>query len=448
MPSINLSEIMNGAWKERAIYTAEERGIPSFADGLKPVQRYLICKALQIGSKTKFEKVATIATVATVGYHHGEQSAASALTAMAADFSNNLPIFEGDGNFGNVLNPAAAAPRYIFARLSPLFDDLFKDMDLCPPHEDPEHVPPKYYLPIIPMVLVNGIKGIATGYATDIPPHDPVSIIKWLIDRANPNKIPEPISPKYYGFTGKVEEHTGYYSIHGEYERIGSTKIHVTELPRGYTCSSYDSHLKKLMDKGIILDFENNSRMNRFDYVIILKRGTKWTDEQVRKFLKLDTTHTWNLTTVSTEGKIQEWSKDTGIHDIMEAFYKFRLPFVQQRINNKIVYLETLLKYQKALQKFCQDVIENKFSFMGITDADFRNTLLTVYECPEQYVNRVMDMPVRRFTKDLFAKLETEMKETEKDLNYYRKTTKEKEYSKDLNALLLEYYQYNSKTAY
>ena len=445
MPSINLSEIMNGAWKERAIYTAEERGIPSFADGLKPVQRYLICKALQIGSKTKFEKVATIATVATVGYHHGEQSAAAALTAMAADFSNNLPIFEGDGNFGNVLNPAAAAPRYIFARLSPLFDDIFKDMDLCPPHEDPEHVPPKYYLPIIPMVLVNGIKGIATGYATDIPPHDPVTIIKWLIDRANPNKIPEPISPKYYGFTGKVEEHTGYYSIHGEYERIGSTKIHVTELPRGYTCSSYDSHLKKLMDKGIILDFENNSRMNRFDYVIILKRGTKWTDEQVRKFLKLDTTHTWNLTTVSTEGKIQEWSKDTGIHDIMEAFYKFRLPFVQQRINNKIAYLEELECYQTALQAFCKDVIESKFSFKDLSDEDFHSALVNTYKAPERYVSKIMNIPVRYLTKEFYNKIGEELEDIKKQLAYYRKTTAEKEYVNDLNTLLKNYKKYISE---
>ena len=441
MSSITLSEIMNGPWLERAVYTAEERAIPSFADGLKPVQRFLVCKAIK-DAHTKFDKVASLSTIAAIGYHHGEQSAASALTAMAADFSNNLPIFEGDGNFGNVLNPAAAAPRYIFARLSPLFDDLFKDMDLCPPHEDPEHVPPKYYLPIIPIVLVNGIRGIATCYATDIPPHDPVTIIKWLIDRANPNKIPEPIKPKYYGFTGKVEECTGYYAIHGEYEYLGTTKIHVTELPRGYTCASYDAHLKKLIDKGTILDFENNSRMNKFDYIVQLKRGTKWTDEQVRKFLKLDTTHSWNLTTVSTEGKIQEWPKETGIHDIMNAFYKFRIPFIQQRIDNKIDYLETLLQYQNALQQFCQDVIENKFSFRGITDQQFHDILANQYKTPEQYISKIMNLPVRYFTKELFEKLSEDLKTTEKELVYYRKTTAEKEYTNDLTALLKAYNKY------
>lgn len=441
MPEITISSIMNGAWKERAIYTAEERGIPSFADGLKPVQRFLICKGLKL-AKSSFEKVATIATVATEGYHHGEASAAAALTVMAADFSNNLPIFEGDGNFGNVLNPAAAAPRYIFARLSPLFEYIYKDMDLCPKHEDPEHIPPKYYLPIIPMVLVNGIKGIATGYSTDIPPHDPESIINWLIQRTKTEKPKESIEPKYYGFTGTVTKESDHYTIHGTYEFIGTTKIHVTELPRGYTCASYDSHLKKLIDKGTILDFENNSRMNRFNYIVQLKRGTRWTDEQVRKNLKLDTTHSWNLTTVSTEGKIQEWSKETGMHDIMEAFYKFRLPFIQQRIDNKIVYLETLLQYQNALQQFCQDVIENKFSFRGITDQQFHDILEQQYKAPEKYISKIMNMPVRYFTKELFEKIAEEIKIIETELDYYRKTTAEKEYVNDLNALMKAYKQY------
>lgn len=441
MADITISQIMNGPWLSRAIYTAEERAIPHFADGLKPVQRFLVCHALQ-KPKGKFEKVASLAAISPLGYHHGEASAATALTAMAADFSNNLALFEGDGNFGNVLNPAAAAPRYIYARLTPLFEYIFKDMDLCPKYNDPEHIPPKYYLPIIPFVLINAQRGIATGYATDIPPHDPESIINWLIERTKTDNPKTAIEPKYYGFTGSMDKEADKYIIHGTYELVGSTKIHITELPRGYTCASYDSHLKKLIDKGTIIDFENNSRMNKFDYVITLKRGTRWSDEQIRKILKLDTSHTWNLTTVSVNGKIQEWNS---VLDMMESFYSFRIPFIQQRIDNKIVYLETLLKYQKALQKFCQDVIENKFSFMGITDADFRNTLLTVYECPEQYVNRVMDMPVRRFTKDLFAKLETEMKETEKDLNYYRKTTKEKEYVLDLKELLTAYNKYNSE---
>lgn len=441
-----ITEIMNGAWRERAIYTAEERGIPSFADGLKPVQRFLVCKALK-AAKNQYEKVATIATIATEGYHHGEASAAAALIGMAADYSNNLAIFEGDGNFGNVLDPSAGAPRYIYARLSPLFDYLFKDMDICPKHEDPEHIPPKYYLPIIPLVLVNGVKGIATGYATDIPPHDPISIIDWLIERANGKSPKTKVVPKYYGFSGNVTAESDHYNIFGTYELQSAIKIHVTELPRGITCAAYDSHLKKLQDKGIIVDYENNSRMNKFDYIVTLKRGTRWSEEQIRKNLKLNTTHTWNLTTVSLSGKIQEWDKITGIADIMEAFYAFRLPYIKQRIENIISELSEREQYLNALRNFCNDIINGKFSFKGISDDELKNILKTKYKAPDAHLMSIMNMPIRTFTVQKMQKIDEELKDVISKLVYYRKTTPEQEYVKNLKELKKAIGTYNEENS-
>lgn len=117
MNSITISDLMNGPWKERAIYTCEERAIPHFLDGLKPVQRFLLYSGYKNAYKN-YDKVASIASVvAKFGYHHGEASASGALTCMGAYFSNNLPLFDGDGNFGNLLDNSPAAPRYIFANL-------------------------------------------------------------------------------------------------------------------------------------------------------------------------------------------------------------------------------------------------------------------------------------------------------------------------------------------
>ena len=446
MKSINISEIMNGAWLERALYTAEERGIPAFADGLKPVQRFLICKALK-AAKNQFEKVATIATIATEGYHHGEASSAAALIGMAADYSNNLPIFDGDGNFGNVLDPSPGAPRYIYAKLSPLFELLYKDQELCPAADDPEHIPPKYYLPIIPMVLINGIKGIATGYATDIPPHDPISVIDWLIERTKTKKPKTSINPKYYGFSGTVTKGSDHYRLSGTYEFSGANKIRITELPRGITCTSYDSLLKKLQEKGAIVDYDNRSRMNQFDYLVTFRRGTKLDDAEIRKILRLDINHTWNLTTVSLEGKIQEWSKTTGIQDIAEAFYGFRLSYVAERIRRVLERLEEQERYLSALRKFCSDIIESKFSFKGITDDELSRLLLEEYKAPESSVQKIMNMPVRTFTVQKIQKVDAELQETKDSIDYYRKTSPEAEYTKDLSELKKAYKKYTTENA-
>ena len=186
--------------------------------------------------------------------------------------------------------------------------------------------------------------------------------------------------------------------------------------------------------------------MNRFDYLITLKRGTRWDESQIRKVLKLDTTHTWNLTTVSTAGKIQEWDKITGINDIMEAFYNFRLPYVEQRIKNTIMELEDREKYLTALKNFCNDNINGNFSFKGLSDDEFKEILKNKYKTPEGHLTRIMNMPVRMFTVQMMEKLSKDLLDTQQELHYYLyETTPEKEYAKDLAELKSAFTSYEKE---
>ena len=190
-----------------------------------------------------------------------------------------------------------------------------------------------------------------------------------------------------------------------------------------------------------IESFVNNSRMNNFDYQIVI--GTKSirnTDEEsIRKLLKLSTTHTWNLTTISNEGKIQEWQS---VSSIMEAFYLFRLPYVKKRIEVLTDSLKKTLQYNIALQKFCTDVIEEKFSFKKLSEDNFRKILKETYGIPDEKINTVINMPVRNFTADMVKKLEKNISEIKKQAAYYSTTTEEKEYAKDLQELKNKYLDY------
>ena len=437
MKCIAISEIMNGPWRERAIYTAEERGIPSFVDGMKPVQRFLIYSGYKNAYKN-FDKVASIGSViARYNYHHGEASACAALTGMAAEYCNNITWFEGDGNFGNILSPAAGAARYIFARLPSYIDTLLKDTEFAPKHPDPETAIPLYYLPIIPMVLVNGIKGIATGYATDIPPYDPLDIIDILEDLIKGKEAREP-KPKYYNFVGNVRVFLDHNELQGVYELISPVKIRITELPRGNTSESYETFLRKLQDKDVISSYENNSCNGKFDYIVSIKKGTRWSDEQIIKTLKLVTTHTWNLTTVGINGKIKEWSS---AKEIIEEFYKFRIPFVQHRIDAKVKEYELVFKYYTSMLSFVSDVVSGTYSFKGKTDEEL-GTDLKGYNVPYEYIEKVKNMPLRSFTKDFISDINTKKEEVEKNLEYYKTTTAGKEYKKDLEEFKTQYTKY------
>jgi len=159
-----ISKVAANEWKSFAMYTVESRAIPNMIDGLKPVQRFYLYSSI-LNSKKEFKKVSAVSgIISDYGYNHGESSAAGAGQLMAATWNNNICLIEGRGSFGTRLVQEAGAARYVYTRLSDNFNKYMKDIDLSPVHEDPEHEPPAFYLPIIPMVLVNGTKGIATGF--------------------------------------------------------------------------------------------------------------------------------------------------------------------------------------------------------------------------------------------------------------------------------------------
>lgn len=435
MKTITLSEIMNGAWKDHSLSTCEDRGIPHIVDGLKPVQRYLLLQGYK-SARHNFDKVAAIGgSVAALGYGHGEASASGALTAMGASFSNNLPLFEGDGQFGNVLDPSPAQPRYIFARLAPYIDDIFKDTDLAPENPDPEILTPLYYLPIIPICLLNGMFGIATGYSTNIPPHSAVSIIDNLIRLTEGKKIKE-IKPRYYSFTGTIERGEDRYVLTGCFERKTPIKIIVTDLaPIFNTSDSYEKFLKKLVEKGTISSYENYSGKDKFNFEIVLKKGQRWTDEEVISNLKLSSNHIWNLITVMPNGKLKVWDKNTGIEDILMWFYDFRIEYIQKRIDKKKVELAKIGAYYAGFIKFLEDVVSKKLAMKEMSDSDLHDILETKYAIPDAYIGKIMDAPIRTFTTTKIEETKKKYEKVLEDISYYESTTKEIEYRKDLETL-------------
>lgn len=193
-----------------------ERAIPRFADGLKRSQGQLMWAAYKkwkLQPNVKVMKVVNFASYASTvtRYHHGDSSIAQTLMAMARDYvgSNNMEYFFPDGQFGTRMCGGADAsnPRYPNTKPSWWVKFVFKDEDiplLTLRRDEDEEVDPKFFLPIIPMHLVNGADGVATGHSTDIPNHHPVDVVDWLVSRIDDEEC-EPIKPWYRGFTGNID---------------------------------------------------------------------------------------------------------------------------------------------------------------------------------------------------------------------------------------------------
>lgn len=183
--SITYSDFIN---KELVLFSNldNSRSIPSMVDGLKPGQRKVIFTCMKRNDKKEVKVAQLAGSVAEhSAYHHGEASLMSTIIGLAQNYvgSNNINLLMPNGQFGTRLQGGkdAASPRYIFTQLSPLAEHLFNANDtplLNTLYDDNQRIEPEYYVPLIPMVLVNGADGIGTGWSTKIPNHNPREIVE------------------------------------------------------------------------------------------------------------------------------------------------------------------------------------------------------------------------------------------------------------------------------
>lgn len=250
-----ITDFINNEVKEYAISVVEERAIPSIVDGFKPVQRKLVYTANRV-AKNFIKTAALVGNVISVGgYYKGDASIAAACGNMAQDFpgSNNVPFIKGSGEFGKRLTPnGIAAPRYTKAMLHPNFNKFFTDSELLEYEEqDGEFFEPKYYLPSVPTVLLNGISGIAVGFACKILPYKLTDIIQ-NVGNVLRKKPQFEMTPYYGDFKGTIDKVDDKWVMRGVWRKINKTTIEITELPIGISREKYLEHLNKLEDAGLI----------------------------------------------------------------------------------------------------------------------------------------------------------------------------------------------------
>lgn len=229
------------------------RSIPSLCDGLKPGQRKILFACFKRKLKQEI-KVAQLAGYVAEhsAYHHGEVSLCTTVVSMAQNFvgSNNINLLMPNGQFGtrNQGGKEAASPRYIFTMLNPVTRTLFPEQDdpvLNYLEEEGQSIEPDYYLPIIPMCLVNGAEGIGTGWSTFIPSYNPRHIVENL-KRIMRGDSYEAMHPWYKGFVGEIDPKQNGYIVRGAWEVIGDDELAISELPIGKWTRDYKTFLEEL----------------------------------------------------------------------------------------------------------------------------------------------------------------------------------------------------------
>jgi len=368
-----------------------DRNIPNMVDGLKTSQRKILYCAFKRNLVSEI-KVAQFSGYVSEhsNYHHGEASLNGAIIGLAQNYmgSNNINLLVPSGQFGTRLANGHdhASERYIFTLLTKITKTIFNPDDnkvLNYLDDDGTIVEPLFYVPIIPMILVNGTCGIGTGFSSTVLSYNPLDIVSYLKHKLSDNSEEEyifPISPYYEGFNGSIiplDENGKSFMFKGRYTVIGDDKVHITELPVGLSTDKFREIIEELRETTdadgkkiipLIKEFKDNSTDVIIDILITFQKeqltellGTSHPKNPTgcnnfEKKLKLYTTeNTGNMHLFNEEDKLVYYEK---VEDIIDAFYKVRLDYYQKRKDYIIVELEKELVILKNKVKYIENILD------------------------------------------------------------------------------------------
>ena len=426
-----ITQFLDNEYREYSKYVVHSRAIPNMIDGFKPVQRKIFWTGLK-HCKTQFLKTIALTgyCMAESFYHHGDASANAAISNLTQDFpgANNIPMFLGQGSFGNRLIQEAASPRYTMVKVNPEFLKYFVDFEILDKTDDPEDPVPINYLPIIPWVLVNGIDGIAIGFATSILPRNPELITKIIKEKLEHNKnfTYKSYKPYWKGFKGTIEyfDENKNWIVTGAFERDKKGVIIVKELPIGFNREKYIEHLEKMIERKKIKDYTDYSK-DGFLFEVKLEDKTL-DDDGVIQILRLRTTMTENIVVIDQHNKLRIFeSPDT----LVNEFISYRLEKYKERIirNIEISKEETYLIDEKI--KFIKMVQHNEINFLKQTKQDIEDFLK---KNDFRYIKELMTSQIYKFAKDEIQKLITRKEELTIYIRNLNKTTPKEEWLKEL----------------
>ena len=501
-PSVTYQKFINDEMIHFSKYDCD-RSIPNLMDGLKISLRKILFSAFKKNLKSEI-KVAQFSGYVSEhsGYHHGEASLNAAIVGMAQNFvgSNNINLFEPNGQFGTRLQSGAdsASERYIFTQLNKLTRLIYRPEDdavLTYLDDDGQSVEPIYYVPVIPMVLVNGTKGIGTGFSTEIMCYSPTQIIAYLRHKLMEASTPAPtIEPFYKNFRGEIRRvGDSKYLFKGCYTILDEKKVRITELPIGTWTDNYKKFLENLIeppagskDKDgaassapIVKEYNDMSTDTHVDITVTMaaniiktysEKAAEYDCTMLEKVLGLYSTQsTTNMNLFDANEKLVKYGN---AEEIADAYSVTRLAFYGKRkdaliaglrkelmvLSNRARYITELLEdtidlRRKTNKQLVELLKERKYDSMDAQSGDEKgeddsSSSSSSSSSSGQGYKYLLKLPMDSVSEENVKKLLNEKEKKEAELSELTSKTVEQMWLKDLEELEVEYNKFIEATTY
>lgn len=434
----SLSSVMENAYGRYAKYVIQDRALPDVRDGLKPVQRRILYAMNNLGlySNRPYKKSARTVGEVIGKYHpHGDSSIYEAMVRMSQDWKNNSCLIDMQGNNGSIDGDGAAAMRYTECRLSSIamqmLDNLDKDTVEWVFNFDDTEKEPTILPSLFPNLLVNGSTGIAAGYATNMPPHNPTEVLnalKFLLKYPNANLesvmkyIPGPDFPTggiINGTTGIVDAYKtgkGKIELNCNYEIRGENKnfydVVIKNVPFEVKKSDLVCEIAKIAFEEEIDGIENvvdESDANGVNIALQIKKDKNVENIMSYLFKKtsLSISYSFNNTVIANKKPVC-----LGLCDLLNEHLNHCFDMIVKaaifdlnKANQKLEIILGLIK--------CISILDEIITLIraSISKSDAKEKLINRYRFTENQAEAILNMKLYRLTNTDVAELKKD-KET------------------------------------
>jgi DNA gyrase subunit A len=419
LDAVPLTDIVKEEYRLYQIYTLMDRAIPYLQDGLKPGQRRILFTLYKNQSKGLMKVSSATGLVLTL-HPHGPASVESAIVNLAQDytFSNNYPLIDKKGYFGERMETAPAASRYIECKLGKMTEYLlFDDMNQVTmvPNYDEKVMEPVCLLPKLPMMLLNGAEGIGTGFSSVIPSFHHSDIVQSTIQFLETGKAKK-LRPYVHYYKNKIQtDEKGRLVFTMNFEEINGS-IYITELPRGYDAQKVYRFLTKYIEEDFIKDFIDSSVNNEVKIELIFKKGQQPSLQEVIDRMSSVSTLVPNYTLISERG-VRIFNTP---EEIIEIFGKKRLEVVKRRYELLVEDLEKKIRQNNEIIRFIKDK-----EYEVATKSTNRKTYVEYLDKKKfTFADYLADMPIYRMTKEEVEKRQLMVKDDTASMKDFDKIAK------------------------
>ena len=472
-PTVSYEDFINKELIHFSKYDCD-RSIPNLMDGLKISLRKILFAAFKknLSSEIKVAQFSGYVSEHSC-YHHGEASLNQAIKGLAQNFvgANNINLLFPSGQFGTRIQGGddAASERYIFTRLEKITRAIFPAIDdniLKYLNDDGTLVEPIFYAPIIPMILINGSKGIGTGFSTDIMSYNPVQIIDYLLSKLADDAFVNTTEflPYYEGFHGSIVKISeSKFLIKGKYEKLSADKIRVTELPVGFWTENFKELLEELIEPTTvskdgkkatpsIKDYDDMSRDTTVDFTITFPKGkldelesTSYDNNcnGLEKLLKLFTTNTnTNMRLFDAKDKLKKYETVEAIIDdyfiTRYEMYQIRKDYMIDALTKELVLLSNKARYIKENLDGTVDLRKKNKAQVStmLTEKGY-----TIIDNDNEY-KYLVKLPMDSVTEENVDKIFKECENKAAELEVIKNTSRNQMWTKELIGLKKDYTDY------